>query len=1180
MSQQSQVWSLGMDVSGALAGLSQLIGGIKNQNATMQDAMLTMVNYNAKLNQFQATTQGFNSAGDKVKMRSSFNPTTGITGLENFSIKPDDRPSAMDNMSNVLSSIGSVAQFQLLKQAINAVSHAFVEGIQNAVQFQIKVSEIRTISQDANITFNQWSQQLQTLSDKFGMPQVDVAAAAYEALSNQVVKGSQAFGFMDKALQFGQVTVATAKQSVDLLSSAIKSFELNVSDTDYIAATLFKTIELGRVKAEEMAQSFGRVASMSHVIGVSLEETEAAIATLTIQGMKYSDASTLLTNVLLKLAKPTGEMKKLMEGWGTPTGEAAVATFGFAGVLRKVAEAAQGSTAELAELFNEMRALKGAVGLTKFAGFEENLAEIKGGAEAYKNAIEIIGESPGKQLQVEFNKIKNFFTDDLGQKGLNAINEVTKSFGGLANIIKSVSTTTLVAVATFGTFTASLKAASLAQAFLNLTAGLFTTTTASGTVVVGGMTLALRGLGVALVTLGPAIGIATAAWVVYKMTSDQATQETLKQSENLRRIGENLKKNSITRFVEQGELAQFKDGIATTFGKVGEIMANSLIGVNNKLKTLREDAAKFGDVLAINFKSLVDNINEGIRNINQGIREAQSAIKESQKSLTNYKLSLEDSLFSFKLDLATPQQQVQFLNERIRQLRVEAQAQFATGDKDEVESARRKYEEIARLAKESFNKQIEIFKQSMAANGGGLYNGAPAIESLKRTYQDFLDERNNLEKQYQALQRKTIENFQELEAKEKARVNTIETAVKKFLELQKAITDGTIMTDEKFKEKFKDGQGLFDPNKVQTALEEQAKIIIAMGGSNAKALIDLYDNLEKQKTNLFKVNTAERTAIEIGEEQKKLSKLKDIQEGKLKELTDAAGKAGTEIPTAFQAIAATLNDLSTALDVDGGTIVRRMQELFSIHWDAPKVRASADAYIDAKNAIKDTFDLISKLNSPNTNFKDANVIKGMSDDVNKLEARLRQINTVMDEFIKKRIGTDNTSGNTFIKNPQNGEAGITFKQAFEDSLKQLELAREALTKVEQAKKEFDRIKDLPKQIIDNSTGALRDAFERALTESDRATTGMSDGFADVGQEINRAVEAVESMKRAIERLNATPINPIPSGVLGGVPNPVAKATGGYIGGPIGADNIPAWLSRARWSSMPKQLGPSAPCLRL
>lgn len=340
-----------------------------------------------------------------------------------------------------------IFQVQVLHQVIGGIITDFRNALPEATKFQIKISEIRTISQDAQQSAGAFAAQLRQVSDSFGLPLLDVAKAAYDAISNQVVRGAQAVQFLNTTLQFSRVTVSSAADSVNLLSSVVKAYgEANVS-TERAAAVLFKVIDLGRVTASEMGNTFGRVAVLASQTGVSIEELGAAIATITVRGTKYSEAYTLVNNVLLKLIKPTDEMKKLLATWGVETGEAAIQTFGFVGVLRLLQkELDSGGTSRLGELERDIRAIRGALSLVggdALKDFEANVAQIRDSANSYAKAIEIINESPGLQIEKQFNAIKNFITVDLGQELAKEVLKLSQPFGGLAKIVTETITVIL-----------------------------------------------------------------------------------------------------------------------------------------------------------------------------------------------------------------------------------------------------------------------------------------------------------------------------------------------------------------------------------------------------------------------------------------------------------------------------------------------------------------------------------------------------------------------------------------------------------------------------------------------------------------------------------------------------------------------------------------------------------------
>lgn len=149
------------------------------------------------------------------------------------------------------------------------------------------------------------------------------------------------------------------------------------------------------MRAGELANTYGRVAIMSNDVGLSFDETNAALASLTIQGTKYNEAMTFLRNVVLKLAKPTKEMRKLFDDWGVASGQAAVKTFGFDGVIQKLAEHANGSSEDLVELFSTIRGYLGIAGLVN-GGFDETLMLMKTKTNQYSEAIDLRMKNQGE----------------------------------------------------------------------------------------------------------------------------------------------------------------------------------------------------------------------------------------------------------------------------------------------------------------------------------------------------------------------------------------------------------------------------------------------------------------------------------------------------------------------------------------------------------------------------------------------------------------------------------------------------------------------------------------------------------------------------------------------------------------------------------------------------------------
>ena len=361
---------------------------------------------------------------------------------------------AMDNIADpkrteaILLSWKSIARIfmvQTIHMVIGKFVHSLIEAHDAAIKLNIKIAETQTISQEASKSTADWATELRNLSDAFGVDILDVAEGAYEALSNQITSAATSTRFMTDALVFAKTTVSSTADSVDLLSSVLNSYKLSTASTERVAATLFGVIELGRVRASEMANEFGNIGAIGKQLNVSLEELGSSIAVLTIRGIKYETASVLITNVMKELLKPTKEMKELFKEWGVESGEAAIASFGLFGVINKLGdELRSGGSTRLAELTDDLRALRGALSLTNESQLlQKNLEELGGtvatvgkAIQKYKQADQIIKNSQGYKAQQELTKISNAFTVDAGTYMFQEFVKANEAFGGLSNVIR------------------------------------------------------------------------------------------------------------------------------------------------------------------------------------------------------------------------------------------------------------------------------------------------------------------------------------------------------------------------------------------------------------------------------------------------------------------------------------------------------------------------------------------------------------------------------------------------------------------------------------------------------------------------------------------------------------------------------------------------------------------------
>jgi hypothetical protein len=427
---------------------------VQRQNALLARSFAQVETASAKVSggRVETTLKGVDNQGRRLtKTMSQAARGLGRVG-EQFSVVQSSAIATQGAISGVISrlvDLGKLVGVSLVIGGAFRLQQAFEDALGAASELSIKLAEIDTIQASSALTTQRWAEELRRLSNAFGIDTIKQAEAAYQTLSNQVAEGAEAVRFLATANQLAVTGVTDTAASVGLLTAAVNAFGLDVRDAGDIAASFFKTVELGRVRIEDIANIFGRVAVPAGQLGISLNDLNAALAVTTIKGVEPAEAFTLIRNVILKLIRPTDEMQKLFTKLGVETGPAAIATFGFAGFLGKLEEATQGSASELGKLFGRIRAISGAA---IFSGegvgkFEAALAKIEAtNAAALLEDFEKVIQSTGKQLDIAREQAANFFEEGFGTPAQEGVVALIKALGGMEQIL----TTTVRAARVLG----------------------------------------------------------------------------------------------------------------------------------------------------------------------------------------------------------------------------------------------------------------------------------------------------------------------------------------------------------------------------------------------------------------------------------------------------------------------------------------------------------------------------------------------------------------------------------------------------------------------------------------------------------------------------------------------------------------------------------------------------------
>lgn len=316
--------------------------------------MAQPISINVVVNTAQATQAigSFQQSAAQAFTAISATATTSLNQVEK----------ATKSMSNSFLSAAKVSlTFLAVSKAVEAVSAAFSAAVKDVVGFDKAMREVSSIAPEVRDNFTKFRQAIIDLPASLGTT-TELAKGLYEAFSSGVVPNNDA----NKALQFtataaelakaGLTTVAT---STKILSTSLNAYSADISEANHFSDILFKTVELGQFRFEELANALGPVLPIAKNLGVSFADTSAALATLSQAGFSASNGATALRGIYVALIQESTKFRALGIDITATLGQQ-----GLLGLFKQMAEATGENREKIKALIPETRGLSAFLSLT------------------------------------------------------------------------------------------------------------------------------------------------------------------------------------------------------------------------------------------------------------------------------------------------------------------------------------------------------------------------------------------------------------------------------------------------------------------------------------------------------------------------------------------------------------------------------------------------------------------------------------------------------------------------------------------------------------------------------------------------------------------------------------------------------------------------------------------------
>ena len=170
------------------------------------------------------------------------------------------------------------------------------------------------------------------LKNQFSVTELTVAA--YDVASAGFTDAADAAMVLKASAQAASAGMADIATTGDAVTTVLNAWKLSGEDATMVADKMQQTVADGKIKISEYASNIGKVATVASMVGVPLDEVNAAIALSTKNGVKAEVAFTGMKTALLRLTGEAGGKK--LEKLGIDISAATIQSEGLAANLEKL----------------------------------------------------------------------------------------------------------------------------------------------------------------------------------------------------------------------------------------------------------------------------------------------------------------------------------------------------------------------------------------------------------------------------------------------------------------------------------------------------------------------------------------------------------------------------------------------------------------------------------------------------------------------------------------------------------------------------------------------------------------------------------------------------------------------------------------------------------------------------
>ncbi|WP_374787945.1 phage tail tape measure protein [Lactococcus lactis] len=223
-----------------------------------------------------------------------------------------------NNTNSTMSTVGQVATSTgktLTKAVTVPIVGIGIAAAKVGGDFEAQMSRVKAISGATGSAFEELRQQAIDLGAKTDFSAKE-SAAGMENLASAGFDAKEIMEAMPGLLDLAAVSGGDVALASENAATALRGFNLDASQSGHVANVFARAAADTNAEVGDMGEAMKYIAPVANTMGLSLEETAAAIGIMSDAGVKGSQAGTTLRGALSRLAKPTKPMIEKMQELG------------------------------------------------------------------------------------------------------------------------------------------------------------------------------------------------------------------------------------------------------------------------------------------------------------------------------------------------------------------------------------------------------------------------------------------------------------------------------------------------------------------------------------------------------------------------------------------------------------------------------------------------------------------------------------------------------------------------------------------------------------------------------------------------------------------------------------------------------------------------------------------------